>query len=89
MKMVVDYGGIRVRDDAIVKSRFTLPPAATFTPAPNDLPGVSHQSKNGITAMDNGLMRDGIDAYDIVWDMGLGTNKRAFRLSAFQWAGPI
>lgn len=58
----------------IALSHFTLPPAPTFTPSPVDVPKVSHLSKNGITTLDNGVMRDSMDAYDIVWNMGLGTN---------------
>lgn len=73
---------------AITESRFTLPPAATFTPSPANPPKVSHKSKNGITTMDTGVMRDDIDAYDIVWDMGLGTNLGNTMESCGDWINP-
>lgn len=74
--------------EPVAESRFTLPPAATFTPSPANLPKVSHLSKNGITTLDNGLMRDGVDAYDIIWDMGLGTNLGNTMESCGTWINP-
>ncbi len=75
-------------EEPVAVSRFTLPPAATFTPSPENVPKVSHLSKNGITTMDNGVMRDKIDAYDIVWDMGLGTNLGNTMESCGTWINP-
>lgn len=56
----------------------TVVPSETNTPQVTDSPSSTkapvHLSKNGIETQDNGVMRDGIDAFDIVWEMGLGTN---------------
>ena len=53
-------------------------PASTDTPDTPDTPSPSfqgpHLSANGILTSDNGVMRTGIDAYDIVKEMGAGTN---------------
>ena len=59
-------------------------PAASKTPASTDTPDTPstpspssrgpHLSANGILTSDNGVMRTGIDAYDIVKEMGAGTN---------------
>lgn len=46
-------------------------PDTTSTPAPSQTP---HLSSNGVMTSDNGVMRNGIDAYDIVKEMGAGTN---------------
>ena len=47
-------------------------PAVTDTPAPSER--VPHLSSNGILTYDDGVMREGIDSYDIVKMMGAGTN---------------
>ena len=55
----------------------TIIPSETSNPQVTMPPSgikVPHLSKNGIDTQDSGVMREGIDAYDIVWDMGLGTN---------------
>lgn len=53
-------------------------PASTDTPDTPSTPSPSshgpHLSANGILTSDNGVMRTGIDAYDIVKEMGAGTN---------------
>ena len=53
-------------------------PASTDTPDTPGTPSPSsqgpHLSANGILTSDNGVMRTGIDAYDIVKEMGAGTN---------------
>ena len=53
-------------------------PASTDTPDTPGTPSPSsqgpHLSANGILTSDNGVMRTGIDAYDIVKEMGVGTN---------------
>ena len=53
-------------------------PKDTDTPDTPDTPSPSsqgpHLSANGILTSDNGVMRTGIDAYDIVKEMGAGTN---------------
>ena len=59
-------------------------PAASKTPVSTDTPDTPstpspssrgpHLSANGILTSDNGVMRTGIDAYDIVKEMGAGTN---------------
>ena len=46
-------------------------PDTTSTPASSQAP---HLSANGVMTSDNGVMRNGIDAYDIVKEMGAGTN---------------
>ncbi len=60
-------------------------PQRTMVPSGTKFP---HISKNGIATQDNGEMREGIDAYDIVWDMGLGTNLGNTLESCGTWIDP-
>ena len=46
-----------------------------------------HLSANGILTSDNGVMRTGIDAYDIVKEMGAGTNLGNTLESCGTWIG--
>lgn len=62
------------------RPQMTVPPASTQAPL--------HLSKNGIETQDNGEMRDGIDAFDIVWEMGLGTNLGNTMESCGTWIDP-
>ena len=72
-------------------------PAASKTPASTDTPDtpgtpspssqVPHLSANGILTSDNGVMRTGIDAYDIVKEMGAGTNLGNTLESCGTWIG--
>lgn len=53
------------------------PAPATTSPSGTSQPEVTpyvHQSVNGITTMDTGVMRSDMSAFDIVHDMGLGIN---------------
>lgn len=61
-------------------------PQVTASPASTKAP--LHLSKNGIETRDNGEMRDGIDAFDIVWEMGLGTNLGNTMESCGTWIDP-
>ena len=72
-------------------------PAASKTPASTDTPDTPgtpspssrgpHLSANGILTSDNGVMRTGIDAYDIVKEMGAGTNLGNTLESCGTWIG--
>ena len=66
-------------------------PASTNIPDTPDTPSPSfqgpHLSANGILTSDNGVMRTGIDAYDIVKDMGAGTNLGNTLESCGTWIG--
>ena len=66
-------------------------PASTDTPDTPGTPSPSfqgpHLSANGILTSDNGVMRTGIDAYDIVKEMGAGTNLGNTLESCGTWIG--
>ena len=50
----------------------TAVPSMQPTAAPDE--SLKHLSKNGIVTIDSGKMRDNIDAFDVVHEMGLGIN---------------
>ncbi len=54
----------------------TIVPTAKPTLAPTQKPATSgsHLSKNGITTIDNGVMRTNLTSFDLVNDMGIGIN---------------
>lgn len=60
-------------------------PDTTSTPASSQTP---HLSSNGIMTSDNGVMRNGIDAYDIVKEMGAGTNLGNTLEACGTWINP-
>lgn len=72
-------------------------PDASKTPASTNIPDTPgtpspsfqgpHLSANGILTSDNGVMRTGIDAYDIVKEMGAGTNLGNTLESCGTWIG--
>ena len=66
-------------------------PASTNIPDTPGTPSPSsrgpHLSANGILTSDNGVMRTGIDAYDIVKEMGAGTNLGNTLESCGTWIG--
>lgn len=60
-------------------------PDTTSTPASSKAP---HLSANGVMTSDNGVMRNGIDAYDIVKEMGAGTNLGNTLEACGTWINP-
>lgn len=60
-------------------------PDTTSTPASSQTP---HLSSNGVMTSDNGVMRNGIDAYDIVKEMGAGTNLGNTLEACGTWINP-
>ena len=61
-------------------------PDTTSTPAPSSQ--APHLSANGVMTSDNGVMRNGIDAYDIVKEMGAGTNLGNTLEACGTWINP-